>query len=200
MAGRVSREWPRWNRRKPDAELAHEVADYIRKGLTLKVAAQRVGLPRGLLRQWYREGQEQLERIYERETGHPGEVGMFYVVLSQAVAELVERLVGELMQAGAGKDSSPGSAGWLLERVEQDFNLAQRHEISGPEGAPLEIGGRVAVGWADLFAIAQATGQGHLLGLPGGNTGGALPAPSEVLPYPSDDEPPADDPPGVSGS
>jgi len=201
-SARGSRSWPHWTRRRPDAELAHELAASLRSGLTLKLAARKAGLPPGIVRQWYREGQEQLERIYEREdeTGYPGEVGMFYAILSKAAAELAEELVAKLREAGAGKESAPGSAGWLLERLESDFNLASRVEFTGPEGGPLEVEGRVAVGWADLIAIAQATGQGHLLGLPGGGAGRALPAADEVLPDPADAEPAAVDPPGLPGA
>ena len=106
-----------------------------------------------------------------------------------------------LVRAGAGKESSPGSAGWMLERLESDeWGLAHKLEITGQDGGPLLVEGHAAVGWADLFAIAKANGYEHLLGIPGGGARGALPRADEVLPDPPDAESSADAPPGVPGS
>lgn len=185
----MPRKWPEWKRRRPDAELAAELAEHIRAGLMLKQACQLCGVRPGNVREWLRFGEENLERIESAERGTPNEFGMFALMIDKAVGERAQQLVAMLMQAGAGKDSSPGSAGWLLERLERDFNLAVRHEVSGPEGGPLEIDGRAVVGISDVLALAKQLGAGHLIGLDGGPDRNSLPAGRPLLPDPAEPEP-----------
>ncbi|MGH9460580.1 MAG: hypothetical protein ACRD1X_05155, partial [Vicinamibacteria bacterium] len=119
----------------------------------------------------------------------------------KARGEFVGRLRQMLIEAGAGKDSSPGSAGWMLERLEADeWGTSTKLEVTGQGGGPLIVEGRAAVGWADLFAIAQANGYDHLLGLAVGSDRQALPAAREVLPDSAEPERSADAPSGVPGS
>jgi hypothetical protein len=187
----MARKWPAWKRRRPDAELAAELAHHIRSGLMLKQACQLCGVRPGTVREWLRLGEEQLERIEADERGMPGEFGMFALVIDKAVGERAQQLVAMLMEAGAGKDSSPGSAGWLLERLERDFNLASRIEVSGPESGPLEIEGRAVVGISDVLALASKLGAGHLIGLDGAPARDALPPARALLPDPAEPEPAA---------
>lgn len=181
--------WARWSRKKITADLCERLASYIREGCTLKIAAEREGIPRSVIRSWYEAGEREVAEIYEQERGYPSHVGMLYLALTQAAADLKARLVRDLLEAGTGRDSSPGSAGWLLERIEKDFApAAARVEVSGPSAGPLVVEGRAVVGLADVIALAKELGAGHLFGLPDGSTRDALPAASEVLPDPSESE------------
>lgn len=174
----------------------------FREGATRKEVARKSLVPFGIVKRWLEEGAEAALEWYEQ--GGEGQmplVAQLHLKCEAGRGEFVAKLRGMLVAAGAGKESSPGSAGWMLERLEQDeWGLSQKLEISGPEGGPLIVDERHVVGWADFFAIAEGNGYLALLGLPGGGARGALPAPAPVLPDPAEHERSADAPPGVSGS
>lgn len=79
----------------------------------------------------------------------------------------------------------------LLGKAAGMFDETVKHEVSGPEGAPIQLEGRAVVGLADVVQLAIETGQQHLLGLDARDSRGALPAASDVLPDPADGEPSA---------
>jgi len=188
-----------WPLKRITPELITRLESAAKNGRTVKLAAQAAEIPPGILRRWLEMGEE----LY-LETGKRDEpVAELFVRYSKASAGFKARLQDQLTSAGAGKESSPGSAGWQLERLERDdFGTSTKLEVTGPEGGPLLVEGRAAVGWADFAAIARANGYASLLGLeePVGSDREALPRAGEVLPDPAEPERSADAPPGVPGS
>lgn len=194
-------EWGRWQAKRITPELVEELAEYVKLGCSLKIAAKRAGIPAGILRRWYRAGEEEIQAIYEAETGYPSQVGLLWEALHKAAGEVAAELIADLRLAGAGKESAPGSSGWLLERLEEDFApAAARVEITGSEGGPIAVEGRAVVGLADVLAVARELGVGHHFGLDAGDPPSALPAPRAVLPDPPVDQPAAVPQPDVQGS
>lgn len=184
--------WGNWQRKEITAKRIDEIAGYFAQGATVKLAARRAGIPAGVLRRWLAAGEENITSIYDSERGVPEAEGLLYEACEKARGAFVDELVQKLREAGAGKESSPGAAGWLLERLESDeFGLASRLEISGQGGAPILVEGKAVVGLADVVALARELGQGHLFGLDGGSSQPGLPAASEVLPDPVESEPAA---------
>lgn len=186
-----------WPLEKITPELIAALEKMFAKGRTRKIAAGLAGIPVGILNRWLDIGKDLWEQTGQRREP----AAELFVRCEAARSGFVAKLQDQLTIAGAGKESSPGSAGWQLERLERDdFGATARLELTGPEGGPLIVEGRAAVGWADLFAIARETGQEHLLGLAGGSPGGALPRAPEVLPDSADDERAADGAARVPGS
>jgi len=199
----VSVELGNWPLKKINDELIAEWEALFASGETRKGVARDALVPLGIVKRWLDLGAESALEWYEAgdETRPLPVEARLHLRCEKARGEFVAKLREQLVQAGAGKESSPGSAGWMLERLESDeWGLSQRLEITGQDGGPLLVEGRAAVGWADLFAIAQANGYEHLLGLSRGGSGVALPPADEVLPDPPDAEHSADALPGVRGS
>lgn len=83
---------------------------------------------------------------------------------------------------------------FLIKQRDPAFRDKHRVELTGAEGAPIQLEGRAVVGIADVVQLAIETGQAHLLGIPGLDADAArraLSASADVLPDPADGEPPA---------
>lgn len=189
--------WKTWRRKQITPELVEELAGYFRAGATPKIAAGRIGVPAGVLRMWLREGEAQLEELYDREVGYPEQEGLLYDACAKATAEYLMQHV-ETISDPDGRDWRASS--WLLERRDDEFNPASRLEVTGHEGGPIAIEGKAVVGLADVIALAKGLGAGHLVGLDAGDTLDALPGPAPVLPDPSDPVGTASAVPDVHGS
>lgn len=171
--------WAKWHLKKLDAELVAELADYFRGGATLKIAAGQAELPPAVLRAWLVAGEQDLQRIYEEERGYPERETLLYIACARATAEY---LADRVSTVTSPQDADWRASSWLLERRDEDFNPAQKVEVTGAQGGPLEVEGRVIGGFADIVALARATAQGHLFGLTDRELDGAVPASSELLP------------------
>ena len=196
-ASKRTKPWRSWRRKLLTQELVDELAGYFRQGATVKIAAGRIGVPAGVVRGWLREGEKQLEAIYAADAGYPELEGLLYHDCAKATAEWLAAKVDAVNEPG---DADWRASSWLLERRDEDFNPASKVEVTGVEGGPILYEGKAVVGWADLIALAERTGQSHLIGLPGGGGQDALPVAREVLPDPAELERSADAPPGVLGT
>ena len=166
------------------------------KGRTIKTAAQNCELPPGILRRWLEAGLKEWLEVFDRDVEPDGNMPLqvaLHVRCMKARAGFTSSLQDMLTQAGAGKESSPGSAGFQLERLESDdWGASSKLEVTGQDGGPIAVEGRAVVGLADVVSLYLESGQGHLLGLGTGSDGRALPRADEVLSDPSDDEQAAD--------
>jgi hypothetical protein len=169
--------------------LVDELEVLFRSGETIKGAARHVGVPKGVLQRWFDAGEENVAAMYAAEGGTPSVQATLFLRCEKARAEYVSALRAQLDAAGAGKDSSPGAAGWQLERLEADeFGTQTRLEIAGKDGAPIVHGGVVIGGLTSAIALARELGLEHHLGLDPGLPRGALPPAQEVLPDHADSE------------
>ena len=195
-------DWGNWQRKEITRERIHEIAGHFRGGATVKGAARASGVPAGILRRWLGAGEQNITDLYDSEKDIlPEPEGHLFEACEQARGEFVGELTQKLREAGAGKESSPGSAGWLLERLESDeFGLASKLEISGQDGAPIMLEGKAVVGLADVISLARELGSGHLFGLDAGDSQRALSAAPNLLPDPSEPLGSAESPPDVQGS
>jgi hypothetical protein len=118
--------WPKWTRRLPSPELANELAELFRKGHVPKTAAALVGIPTGRLNQWLREGEAELEELYDTEHGYPSELGMLYAMCARATAEYLDVQIGTVSDP---KMADWRAAAWLIERRLEEFNPSSKLEI-----------------------------------------------------------------------
>ena len=172
------KSWHTWNRKQITPELIEELAGYYRQGATLKIAAGKIGVPPGRLRMWLVEGEREVDAIYEAENGHPGHFGLLYDACVQAVAGYLLDRVDEITDA----EAEWRAAGWLLERRDEEFNPAQKVELTGAEGGPIQLEGKAVVGLADVIALVQKLGYADRYGLDAGDSGRGLPVASALLP------------------
>ena len=116
-----------WPTRLITPSLIDTLEDSFEHGRTIKMAAGLNHIPAGILRRWLDIGKEQFEASEKSET----EAADLFRRCEAARARFVSRLQDQLTEAGAGKESSPGSAGWQLERLERDdFGSSNRLEIT----------------------------------------------------------------------
>jgi hypothetical protein len=110
-----------------DQELVDTLAEHFRKGATVKIAAGLIGVPPGVLRMWLIEGERQLADIYAADVGYPEHEGLLYLECAKATAEYLAERVGVVTDP---QESDWRSSSWLLERRDEDFNLAAKVDIT----------------------------------------------------------------------
>ena len=166
-------------------DIAERLVGAAKNGRTIKQAAEFAEIPAGILRRWLEIGEEEWVKTGER-TSPAADLFARY---SKEHARYVGQLQDQLKSAGAGKESSPGSAGWLLERLErEDFGTSSKLEITGQDGGPLLVDGRPVVAIADVVAFIRSIGASERLGIDAGAPQRGLPPAREVLPDPPADQ------------
>lgn len=193
----AAKRWRNWRRKDLNQELVDRIAGHFRKGATVKIAAGLENLPAGVLRMWIREGEQQIQDIYDSGVGYPEHEGLAYDAWVKATAEYLMTRVEDVNDPEQAADWRASS--WLLERRDDEFNPASRVEVSGVDGGPIAVA-ELDVSLGDLVALAQSLGAGHHFGLDEPDPLSALPGADEVLPDPSEREPAAAALPAVPGS
>lgn len=108
-------------------EVREHIADLIRRGNYLSVAATRAGVDRGTVRRWLRQGRE----------ARTGKYFEFRRAVEEAIVFAEVNDVEIIRKAAASGDWR--AAAWRLEhRYPQRYKRPSRHEVTGKHGAPLE--------------------------------------------------------------
>ena len=173
MTKDVDRQWRNWRRRDLNQATVDELAEHFRAGATVKIAAGLIGVPPGVLRMWLREGEKQLNEIYDSDVGYPEHEGLLYFECAKATAEYLKARVDTITDPGL---SDWRSSSWLLERRDEDFNPAAKVDI--------QTHSTVEVVQHDRELILAELRQLNLGGIPGLAQGTA----GELLPARADDE------------
>lgn len=108
-------------------ELTHQIATYIKGGMTIREAAIRAGIHDATYRRWNREGRDWIETTIDHEhnpeenpapdlTAHPNgpTYANFHTTVTQARAEAEGLMIGVLRRAANNGDWK--AAAWWLER------------------------------------------------------------------------------------
>ena len=179
-------------RRRLTREARDAFLEAVGAGWTVTHAAERAGHSR--------------QRFYEERHAHEAFAAQWDEAI-EAGTQVLENELHRRALEGYDEDTFDGS-GQLIRRVRRYSpallifslkarrpdvyrdNVSQRLEVTGAEGAPLQLEGRAVVGIADVVQLAIETGQGHLLGIPGLDAAAAgreLPAAGDVRPDHADD-------------
>lgn len=118
----------RGRKHKLTPELTKKIASIIAKGNTAKTACHLVGIGTTTYYRWLRTADEPKARKEFREFKEAIEKAEAF-----AAAKRIE-VITKAMDAGTWQ-----AAAWWLERRQPDeWGLKRRHEISGPDGGPIQ--------------------------------------------------------------
>lgn len=128
------------------------VGDKLRECVPIGSACAKAGITRQTFYNWMNDGEEALTNYLTSNIEIPADKKRyveFFDTVKRAQADAQDNV---LMPIRKGKFGWQAQA-WILERLfPQEFGRTQRHEVSGPDGKPIESTG--SVGLSDELASA----------------------------------------------
>jgi hypothetical protein len=120
--------------------MIEELCGYLEEGTTIKTAATLAGISERGYHLWKKRGREEIDRVDESPRRSVRKSERMYVEFVKRTEQARRKAVRKRVEnvRDAGKEDWRAAA-WMLERMDKEnWTKKERHEISGPDGGPVE--------------------------------------------------------------
>jgi transposase len=126
---------------KFNEKMKAELVKMISAGNYIETAASFVGISQVTFRDWIRRGEREAQRLHNDPEARPIISETPFKELSEAIKQAqAESEIRDVMLIGRAASEQWQAAAWRLERRYPDrWGKKDRHEVSGPNGGPVQF-------------------------------------------------------------